>query len=590
MPEPRIGRLLSDAERETRMADEAAPVGDRELLRSAFAISDRHVVTAWHCVRDPLGAQTPLWFRLRIDNPDGRTYAYIPVRVSNYDQAFDVAVLAVDPSRLAGAGLTALEATSILSAAAIAVHPDIGVNDTVQVMGFPVTGVGADSDTNQATVVGVALPLGEVTGVKLTGTAFGAVSPVDPHGISGGPVLRITEAAAGRHAAVAVVRAIPQGRIPDAAAGASLVATRLTDVIRTLPEVAQAIAAAQPLSPQSRAIPASERSALTVFRACAQALRETMVTFDDPEIGVLTGWPHFFDEAQARQRPTAVGTAYGLKLALLLGEEDGRLAQPMLADTLWKLRRADGGWATRSGRGIGRPEIAALVLGALSSAGFPPDRLAEAVTGLEAQLFADQDPVGMARTYVVTAVMRGLLRIRPRSRLLAELRTVLLDGAIQDHEHGDLLCWANRLSSEAGRPRVPSVPHTAMAVVALARTDRVLGASTASQHALDQGQRWLTGRQDLTSRTEQFRRQVQGDRQELATVCHFTAAWVARALLATSPATPDATTLLDEAVHEVWRAFTGGFWEWEEGDRPLWMAYQGASVIRDYAMRLWAPA
>jgi hypothetical protein len=583
MPEPRIGRLLSDAEREARMADETAPVSDRELLRSAFAISGRHVVTAWHCVRDPLASGTPLWFRLRLDRPDGRTYAYIPVRVTNYDPAFDVAVLATDPSRLASAGLTAPEATAILSAAAIAVHPDIVVNDTVQVMGFPVSGVGADSDTNQATVVGVALPLGEVTGVKLTGAAFGAVSPVDPHGISGGPVLRITGPAAGRPAAVAVVRAIPRGRIPDAAAGASLVATRLIDVAHTLPEVAQAIAAAQPADRSARSIPAGQHSALAMFQACAQALRDTVVTFEDPGLGVLTGWPHFFDEAQARQRPTAVGTAYGLKLALLLGEHDGRLPLPTLAETLWKLRRADGGWATRTGSGIGRPEVAALVLSALASAGFAPDRLAEAVTALEGQFSADQDPVGIARTYVVTSVMRGLLQARPRSRLLAELRTVLLDGAIQDRAHGDLLCWANRLSSETGRPRAPSVPHTAMAVVALARADRVLGASTASQHALDQGRRWLAGRRDLTSTTE----------QDLMNVCHFTAAWVARALLATtltSSPTPEDAPLLDEAVHEVWRPFAGGFWEWEAGDRPLWMAYQGASVIRDYAMRLWAPA
>ncbi|HEY2577159.1 MAG TPA: serine protease [Streptosporangiaceae bacterium] len=590
MPEPRIGRLLSDAEREARMADETAPVSGRELLRSAFAISGTHVVTAWHCVRDPLATQTPLWFRLRLGSLDGRRYVYLPVRVTNYDPAFDVAVLAIDPLRLASAGLTAPEATAILAAAAIALHPDILVNDTVQVMGFPVTGVGADSDTNQATVVGVALPLGEVTGVKLTGTAFGAVSPVDPHGISGGPVLRITGSAAGRHAAVAVVRAIPRGRIPDAAAGASLVATRLTDVARTLPEVAQAIAASQSPGPQPHLIPASQHSALAVFQACAQALRETVVSFDDPDLGLLTGWPHFFEEAQVRQRPTAVGTAYGLKLALLLCEQDGRLAEPMLAETLWKLRRAGGGWATRTGSGIGRPEIAALVLGALSSAGFAPDRLAEAVTGLEEQLTADQDPVGIARTYVVTAVMRGLLRARPQSRILAGLRTALLDGAIQDREHGDLLCWSSRLSSEAGRPRAPSVPHTAMAVVTLARADRVLGASTASQHALDQGQRWLVSRRDLTRGTEQFRRQAQGDRQELTNVGHFTPAWVARALLATSPTAPEAMALLDAAVHEVWRTFTGGFWEWEAGDRPLWMAYQSASVIRDYAMRLWTPA
>jgi hypothetical protein len=146
------------------------------------------------------------------------------VRVTNYDVNFDVAVLAVDPSRLADAGLTLPAARAILATAVIELHPDVHVNDTVQVMGFPESGVGADSDTNQATVVGVALPLGEVTGVKLTGTAFGAVNPVDPHGISGGPVLRATQAP-DAHAAVAVIRAIPRGAIPEAAAGASLVAT-----------------------------------------------------------------------------------------------------------------------------------------------------------------------------------------------------------------------------------------------------------------------------------------------------------------------------------------------------------------------------
>ena len=32
--------------------------------------------------------------------------------------------------------------------------------------------------------------LGDVAGMKLTGAAFGAVDPVDPHGLSGGPVLK----------------------------------------------------------------------------------------------------------------------------------------------------------------------------------------------------------------------------------------------------------------------------------------------------------------------------------------------------------------------------------------------------------------
>ena len=32
-----------------------------------------------------------------------------------------------------------------------------------------------------------------------------------------------------------------------------------------------------------------------------------------------------------------------------------------------------------------------------------------------------------------------------------------------------------------------------------------------------------------------------------------------------------------------------GAWEWDDGDRTLWMMYQGASVMRDYAMRACPP-
>jgi hypothetical protein len=583
----RIGRILNDAERNARMAGETVMPAQDELLRSAFVISDRHVLTAWHCVAEFLTQQSDAWFRLRIDAPGSRRYVYLPVRVTNYDTALDVAALALDPQRLAAGDLTRAEAMSILSDATIPLQTDVYINDTALVLGFPQSGVGADSDTNHATVVDTALPLGEVTGLKLTGTAFGAVSPVDPHGISGGPVLRATANAGNQpHPAVAIIRAIPRGIIPAAASGASLIATRIADLTESLPEVAMAIAAASPVTVRA-SDHTVQHNVLAMSRECSAALRESLVIFEDDKLGKLTGWAHFFQETHGRPRPTAIGTAYGLKLALALGEKDGRLSLADLAETLWKLQR-DGGWGARSSRGISRPEVGALIVGALASAGADAGRLAEATGRIKDRLTHDADPDGMERTYVVSAAMRGLLRAAPRSTELVRLRGILLEGTMQDPDHDNLLCWGSRLSPEGSRPQLPSVAHTAMAVVSLTRTDQIFGTTGASRSALDQALRWLVSRHLLENQIEQIRRVEENDSM---TVAHFTAAWVARALL-TVPAAdiPGADALLYEAVQKVWGSYSEGFWEWEDRDRPLWMAYQGACVMRDYAMRSWAPA
>ena len=65
----RVGRILTDAERARRVAAEDAAGWAGEQLRSAFAISAGHVLTAWHCVRDLLDGGEPLWFRLRATWP-----------------------------------------------------------------------------------------------------------------------------------------------------------------------------------------------------------------------------------------------------------------------------------------------------------------------------------------------------------------------------------------------------------------------------------------------------------------------------------------------------------------------------------------
>lgn len=583
---PRVGRILTSEERDARMANETAFAVPGEMLRSAFAISARHMLTAWHCLRD-IPPSTPLgWFRLRSDRVRGRSYVYIPVRLANYEEAFDVAALAVDQSRLGVAGLTASQTAGLLAQMAIPLAFDVRDNDQVRVMGFPESSSSADSDTISATVVDIRLPLGEVAGLKLLCPALAAVSPVDPHGLSGGPVLKSPQVGSDRlPVAVGVVRAVPSGSFPGIASGGSLIATRIEDIVGRLPEVEVAVQAARRTASglQPRAVH-SHGTALVASNACLQKLRDNLVKVDDPDLGSLVGWPHFINEPPAHRRPTAIGTAYGLKLALLLGGQDYWPDRSQLAETLWKLRRPDGGWAARTGTGVGRPEVSALVLGALSSIGFDAGHIADAGRALEETL--PLDPEAMDRTYVVGAVMRGLMRFRPASPRLAQLRAVLLAGAIRDPAHDNLLCWSARLRTGRGEVSRPSSAHTAQAVVALLRAGDVLGEDPQSRTTVDQAVRWLRARRDLGSQTEQIRRFVRDYWPwESLTIRHFTAAWVGRALLLVPPADPGGTDLrLDTAVRQVWQAHHDGLWEWDDGERPLWMSYQGASVVRDYAM------
>lgn len=603
MPLPRVGRILTDQERAARVADEAADSIPGEVLRTAFAISGRHILTAWHCVCNDHEAKNALWYRFRVQEAR-RRYIYIPVRVSNYDKLFDAAALTIDDQRLSDVNLTFLDAEQYLADTTIPLAGSVNRDDDVILVGFPASGTAADSDTNNAQIVDTDLPLGEVVGIKLQGDAFGAVSPVDPHGLSGGPVLR--EAITGENAdysAVGIVRAVPRGVVPYAAAGASVVASRISDLVGLVPEVAvalsrgtdQELSAAMALSrdtdeePVGADGPSSKQNLLALSQECLKTLAEKAVQVSDPSRGELTGWAHFFDEPREGLRPTAISTAYGLKIALTINAPDGLLDRSRLADTLWKLRLRDGGWAARTGREQSRPETTALVLGALASAGYDPTRLAEAGDAFEKALSRQADPVARTLVYTVCAEIRGLVRARPKSSRLGELKADLLDGAISNASNRDLMCWASQLSSsDTGAQRlVPSVAHTAMAIVALSRTSLVLGTDERTKSALEQATAWLCQHPDLANRSEQIRRVVAGhdDNRDMLSVEQFTAAWVARALLSVqSISVSENEALLFNAVRQVWLSQRGGIWNWEEDVRPVWMTYQGICVLRDYAM------
>ena len=297
----------------------------------------------------------------------------------------------------------------------------------------------------------------------------------------------------------------------------------------------------------------------------------------------VAGWSQYL---QDDVEPSAIGTSYGLRLAADLDLRDHRFDPRQVAEGLLALEKPGGGWAASTQRGIGRPEVTAWVAGPMARVGLDPAVRQRLVALLE-RLAVEPDPVGANRTVVVTTLVSTLAEIAPGSPRLPELVERLLDGAVSADQDGAAVAWGETLRGRGRR----SVPHTARAVVALARAVPVLrevpglpghGAAAA---ALAAGVEWLDrDGLDLTSTDEQIRRPVAGGEVDALFVGHFTAAWVARALMAVDPG-PGTSRALGTAVRRVLAEQRDGVWRWHDSSRPIWMTYQGVTVLRAYALR-----
>ncbi|HLK73706.1 MAG TPA: AAA family ATPase [Streptosporangiaceae bacterium] len=246
----RAGRILIGPDELAQ--DQDSPGQGVNEVRSGFAISGPHVLTAWHCTgKDP---QAPLWFRLR--DPETRHgYHYVPLRVTSFDAELDVAVLSVDPSRLA-AELTEADAAGVLTRAAIPIAACLPEGAQVKVMGFSQSKYTFDGDTYEATIREPADMQSGIRCMKLYGEAFDSQQPVSVDGLSGGPVLKAVSRGQGKapdYVAVGIVRlslvsvraaeaAANGAAYPDGTLGGEFLATRLADVAG-LPEIGEALRA-----------------------------------------------------------------------------------------------------------------------------------------------------------------------------------------------------------------------------------------------------------------------------------------------------------------------------------------------------------
>lgn len=289
------------------------------------------------------------------------------------------------------------------------------------------------------------------------------------------------------------------------------------------------------------------------------------------------GWSQY---AGDNVLPSAIGSSYGLRIALALDVRSPAVHYGRLTASLLALQRQGGGWAASTQRGIGRPEVTAIVLGAAYRAGLDEQTLTT-LTRLLEQLADADDPVSLNHTSNVATIVTTLADVAPESATLLELAVKLARGASVIGSAEAPASWGEVLN---GGPK-DSVPHTARTVVALKKAVRVLPQRMDLESAANAGIAWLVAEdRALAPIDEQVRRPMSGGDVDALIIGHFSAAWTARAIM-NAPDPSAHENQLRRAMQAVLAPQHAGLWSWHDGSKPLWMTYQGIYVIRDYVLR-----
>jgi hypothetical protein len=202
---------------------------------------------------------------------------------------------------------------------------------------------------------------------------------------------------------------------------------------------------------------------------------------------------------------------------------------------------------------------------------------------------AAADSMVTRRTTVTTAVLTAMTEIQPGSPLVRELANALVSGSSREEADGrQLASWGEDLLTGDRRD---SPAHTARAVIALSRAASALQGDQALLDVREAAIDWLCRDSvSLESLQEQIRRPVSAGNADAIFVGHFTASWVARALMC-GELTPERLQYVTGSVRRVIEGQKGGIWRWGNGERPIWTSYQGVMTLREYGLRglKWPP-
>ncbi len=214
-----VGRLLTSAERRKW------PNGP---VRSAFAIGDGHVLTAWHCVSALIGGEARLWLRLQSPSENDE-FVDIPVRYQDHSPKLDAALLTFDERDADRDHTYGEELRKLLDSVALPLGTDVAVHDDVRILGFPERNVAVFATAHHGKVRTTTSRIGKARAINLQVDAFGTRYPEGPKGMSGGPLARVYPD--GGERVVGIVASFPPAGPDDRdALGGAVVCRRLADL------------------------------------------------------------------------------------------------------------------------------------------------------------------------------------------------------------------------------------------------------------------------------------------------------------------------------------------------------------------------
>ncbi|MBA2322803.1 MAG: AAA family ATPase, partial [Pseudonocardiales bacterium] len=276
-----VGRLLLDSEMR------GGSIDPRATRRTAFVVAGGHALTARHCSSDATGTDL-LWLRLPAPG-DEFGIVDLPVRVVDEDAALDVAVLGVDPGRVARGDDSGGSAAELLGRVSpVPVGVPVTAGEPIRTQGYPRDARdGGLAFTGKVVDSAALLRKHRVHGLQLQIDELAASVPHGPGGHSGGPVL--ATGTGQTDLVVGVVRAYPADETRQYAVGGSLLASRVQDLAERFPAVRDAFAqqCLEMLGQASTPAMAQAPSLATLIRADA---RHTRFFGREPELAQLHSW------------------------------------------------------------------------------------------------------------------------------------------------------------------------------------------------------------------------------------------------------------------------------------------------------------
>jgi len=291
-----------------------------------------------------------------------------------------------------------------------------------------------------------------------------------------------------------------------------------------------------------------------------------------------TGWTHDLKTPATSPVPvTALATSYGLKLNRLLGSPVSISAEERIATSiLTELRSGtDSLWSAHT-QGFESVDVSATILSAIVPI-LGQAKTARAVDLVSGRLDLLDDEYGHKSIYALTSLISGLLRVDPDRAVLSEL----VDSLVEAGTEKDGECFWPVSSWGVGQGQASFV-HTARAVTALNRANRVLRLKGRLVRMVDGGTQYLSRFEpdpNADKQEELIQRTYKG-RPDLLHVRHFTPALVLRAL-AEARAEVHRYDDLGRGIMRYYR--DGAFW-WSENKAPIWMMYQSCQALQSSAL------